>query len=93
MGYAVIKREILFLSGFTNKGNWIGLNFKITIENYKSTIFAEGEVVLPGPGVSPMLVFLFFNYEDRYTFGEGLCYKLGPGHVAFKIGTPVMTQL
>lgn len=59
MGYAVIKREILFLSGFTNKGNWIGLNFKITIENYKSTIFPEGEVVLPGPGVSPRLVFYF----------------------------------
>lgn len=90
MGYVVIKREILFLSGFINKGNWIGLNFKIIIENYKLIIFLEGEVVLLGLGVLLMFVFLFFNYEDRYIFGEGFYYKFGFGYVVFKIGILVM---
>lgn len=73
------------MSGFTYKGNWIRLNFKITIGNYKSTIFPEGGVILPGVwggGLSSRLVVFFF--DSRNTFGEGLCYKLKPGHIAYK---------
>lgn len=53
------------MSGFTYNGNWIGLNFKITIGNYKSSIFPEGGVVLLGVGglIKTCWAFFFLRVE------------------------------
>lgn len=77
MGCAVIYREILYLSGFTYKGN---NHWKLQVNNISG---GWGDLTrgLGGGGVSSRLVFFF---ESRNTFGEGLCYELKPGHIAYK---------
>lgn len=86
MGYVVIKREILFLSGFINKGNWIGLNFKIINGNYKLIIFLEGEVVLLGLGVLLRFVFYFLIMRIDIYLGRVFIINLGLVMLYLKLG-------